>query len=166
MVEVGARAEGVDAPRAVAAVRPRACVLGDTDLARPLRPPPPVPRPGRAGRRCAVVPRRDSPKAFSRFVDVRIDWADNWFDPEGLRANVLAFAAGEAVQPVLVYQYDGDLLFVSRNRDALAERFRFTIADADLIEQLVDKTRFRELAAERDLPVPPTVVVWPGAGAG
>src|SRR4051794_18596216 len=157
MVGVGARTEGLETPSAVATARPRACVLGDTDLVRPL---------GLAGIRCAVVTRRDSPKAYSRFVDARIDWADNWFDPEGLRANLLAFAAGEPVQPVLFYQYDGDLLFVSRNRDALAERLRFTIADAELIEQLVDKRRFRELAAERGLPVPATEVVWPAVGAG
>jgi D-aspartate ligase len=149
---VGARTEGLESARAVAAARPRACVLGDTDLVRPL---------GLAGIRCAAVTRRDSPKAYSRFVDARIDWADNWLDPEGLRANLLAFAAGEAVEPVLFYQYDGDLLFVSRNRDPLTERFRFTIAEAELIERLVDKTRFRELAAERGLPVPATAIVSP-----
>ncbi|MFL5780647.1 MAG: ATP-grasp domain-containing protein [Thermoleophilaceae bacterium] len=154
---MGATAGALEEPRSVATEHPRACVLGDTDLVRPL---------GLAGIRCAVVTRRDSPKAFSRFVDVRIDWADNWADAEHMRANLLAFAAGQAVAPVLFYQYDGDLLFVSRNREALAGRLRFAIADADLIEQLVDKTRFRELAAERDLPVPATAVVWPGAGAG
>jgi predicted ATP-grasp superfamily ATP-dependent carboligase len=133
-------------------VRPLACVLGDTDLVRPL---------GLAGIRCAAVTRPDSPKAYSRYVDVRIDWADNWGDPEHMRANLLAFAAESPVPPILFYQYDGDLLFVSRNRDALADRFRFTIADADLVERLVDKTRFQELAAEHDLPVPRTTIVWP-----
>jgi D-aspartate ligase len=132
--------------------RPLACVLGDTDLVRPL---------GLAGIRCAVVTRPDSPKAYSRYVDARIEWADNWADAEHLLANLLAFGAQAAVPPVLFFQYDGDLLFVSRSRDALAERFRFLIADAELIEQLVDKTLFRELAAERGLPVPATTVVYP-----
>jgi D-aspartate ligase len=140
-----------------ATARPLACVLGDTDLVRPL---------GLAGIRCAVVTRPDSPKAFSRFVAARIDWADNWHDPDGLRENLLAFAADQDVPPVLLYQYDGDLLFVARNRDALAERLRFTIGDPDLIERLVDKTLFRELAGERGLPVPGTTVLWPGAEAG
>lgn len=153
-----ARTEGIKAPRAAATTaRPRACVLGDTDLVRPL---------GLAGVRCAVVTRPDSPKAYSRFVDVRIGWADNWADAERMRANLLAFAAGEPVPPVLFYQYDGDLLFVSRNRDALAERLHFVITDTDLIERLVDKTLFRELATERGLPVPATTVVWPAAEAG
>ncbi|HKP90666.1 MAG TPA: hypothetical protein VJT75_11930 [Thermoleophilaceae bacterium] len=141
----------------VSIARPLACVLGDTDLVRPL---------GLAGVRCAVVTRRDSPKAYSRYVDARIEWADNWGDVEHLLANLLAFAAGAAAPPALFFQYDGDLLFVSRNRDALAERFRFTIADAELIEQLVDKTLFRELAAELGLPVPATTVLSPGAQNG
>lgn len=165
MVEVKQGIEGIAAttpappariaPR-VSRQRPLACVLGDTDLVRPL---------GLAGIRCAVVTKPDSPKAFSRFVDARIDWADNWRDPDGLRRNLLDFATRAAAPPVLFYQYDGDLLFVSRNRDALAEGFRFVIADADLIERLVDKTLFRELADERGLPVPATAVVWPGSAA-
>jgi D-aspartate ligase len=135
---------------------PLACVLGDTDLVRPL---------GLAGIRCAVVTRPDSPKAYSRFVDVRIDWADNWAEGERMSANLLAAAAEQPVPPILFFQYDGDLLFVSHFRQALAERFRFTIADAELIKQLVDKIHFRELAAERGLPVPATTVLWPAAEA-
>jgi D-aspartate ligase len=154
---VGARTEETATPPATAPAPPRACVLGDTDLVRPL---------GLAGIRCAVVTRPDSPKAYSRHVDVRIPWADNWADADRMRANLLAFAAEEVVPPVLFYQYDGDLLFVSRNRAALAERLRFAIADAELIEQLVDKTRFRELASDGGLPVPATAVVWSGADPG
>jgi predicted ATP-grasp superfamily ATP-dependent carboligase len=137
--------------------RPVACVLGDTDLVRPL---------GLAGVRCAVVTRPDSPKAYSRYVDTRIEWADNWADADRMRANLLAFAARASAPPILFYQYDGDLLFVSRNRDALADGFRFAIADRELIEQLVDKTRFIELAAARGLPVPATTVVWPAGQNG
>jgi predicted ATP-grasp superfamily ATP-dependent carboligase len=157
MIEAGGQTEGIEAARAAPGAPPRACVLGDTDLVRPL---------GLAGVRCAVVTRPDSPKAYSRYVDVRIPWADNWLDPAGLRANLLAFAAEETVPPVLFYQYDGDLLFASRNRAELAERFRFAIADAELVEQLVDKIRFQELAAELELPVPATAVLWPAGEAG
>jgi D-aspartate ligase len=157
MIEVGGSSEETERSRAPADTRPRACVLGDTDLIRPL---------GLAGARCATVTRPDSPKAYSRHVDVRIPWADNWFDATGLCANLLAFASAEAVTPLLFYQYDGDLLFVSRNRDALAERFRFAIADRDLIERLVDKTLFCELAADRGLPVPATMVMHPSSEPG
>jgi D-aspartate ligase len=136
--------------------RPFACVLGNTDLIRPL---------GLAGIRCATPGRPDSPKAYSRFVDVRLGWADNWGPPEPLLDVLRDFAAGQPEPPVLFFQHDGDLLFVSRNRDALAGHFRFAIADADLIERSVDKAQFVDLAREHDLPVPATTVVEPAPGS-
>ena len=135
--------------------RPLACVLGGPDLIRPL---------GIAGIRCATVGRPDSPKAYSRFVDVLIDWADNWNDHDRMRTNLLAFAAGQPAPPVLFFQHDGDVLFVSRYRDVLAGSFRFAIGDADLIEASVDKRRFHILAREHGLPTPRTAILHP-AGA-
>ncbi len=134
----------------VAGGRPLACVLGDTNLIRPL---------GLAGIRCAALARPDSPKAQSRFVDARVPWADNWDQTDRMLRNLLDFGATAAEPPVLFFQNDGDLLFVSRNRDALAARFRFSIAGGDLVEQLVDKSRFLELARRHALPVPATTVL-------
>jgi len=145
----------VDARRdGTGAQAPLACVLGNTDLIRPL---------GVAGVRCATLGRADSPKAQSRFVDVLIDWADNWNDPDRMRANLLEFAASQAEPPVLFFQYDADLLFVSRNREVLDGPFRFAIGERELIEQLVDKRRFQALAGELGLPTPGTAVVHPTA---
>jgi D-aspartate ligase len=138
--------------RGESGARPLACVLGNTDLIRPL---------GLAGIRCATPGRPDSPKAYSRFVDVRLGWADNWGPAEPLLELLLEFAGAQPEPPALLFQHDGDLLFVSRNRDALASRFRFTIADADVVERSVDKTRFIDLARELGLPVPATAVVRP-----
>jgi predicted ATP-grasp superfamily ATP-dependent carboligase len=132
--------------------RPLACVLGNTDLIRPL---------GLAGVRCATPGRPDSPKAYSKFVDVLLGWADNWGPPGPLLDLLLEFADTQPEPPVLFFQHDGDLMFVSRNREALATRFRFTIADADVVERSVDKTRFADLARERGLPVPATAVLHP-----
>jgi predicted ATP-grasp superfamily ATP-dependent carboligase len=133
--------------------RPLACVLGNTDLIRAL---------GLAGIHSATPGRRDSPKAYSRFVDVRLDYADNWGPPEPLLELLLAFAESQPEPPVLFFQHDGDLMFVSRNREALATRFRFAIADRYIVEHAVDKTRFADLARERGLPVPATAVLRPG----
>src|SRR5215210_3972190 len=110
MAEVQGSSERSRTARDAASTRPLACVLGDTDLVRPL---------GLAGIRCAVVTRPDSPKAYSRYVEERIEWADNWAESDRLLANVLAFAAQAGAAPTLFFQYDGDLLFVSRNREAL-----------------------------------------------
>src|SRR3954468_4886320 len=141
------------APRAGRAL-PHAVVLGDCDMVRPL---------GLAGIRSAVVTR--SPARHSRFVAERIEWADNWGDQKRLLANVMSYAARQPEPPPLFYQHDGDLDFVSRNREALREGFRFVVGDADLVEQLMDKTRFAGLADRLGLPVPRSAVVRPLRGA-
>jgi predicted ATP-grasp superfamily ATP-dependent carboligase len=132
--------------------RPLAVVLGDTDLIRPL---------GLAGIRSAVAGRRRSPMAYSRFVSDRIEWADNWGDPNRLLANLMGYAAELPEPPPLFFQHDGDLAFVSRNRDALRWGLRFVVGDAELVEQLIDKTRFAELAERIGLPVPRSQVLTP-----
>jgi hypothetical protein len=65
---------------------------------------------------------------------------------------------------VLFYQEDSSLLLVSRYRERLGSVFRFVVADADLVEQLVDKARFQELAASLALPVPAARVLHPADG--
>src|SRR3954467_6622033 len=139
-----------------AADRPPAVVLGDTDLIRAL---------GLGGIRCAVASRAHSPMAHSRFVAERIEWADNWGDPQRLEANLMGYAARNSGLPPLFYQHDGDLAFVSRHRDTLREGFRFVVADADLVEDLLDKTRFAGLAERLGLPVPRSQVLQPEPGS-
>jgi D-aspartate ligase len=136
--------------------RPPAVVLGDTDLIRAL---------GVAGIRCASASRERSPIPHSRFVTERIEWADNWGDPERLRDNLMDYSARCAQPPPLFYQHDGDLAFVSRHRDALREGFLFVVADPGLVEDLLDKTRFAGLAQRLGLPVPRSHVLEPRPGA-
>jgi predicted ATP-grasp superfamily ATP-dependent carboligase len=131
-------------------------VLGDTDLIRAL---------GLAGIQCAVASRARSPMAHSKFVAERIEWADNWGDPQRLEANLMEYAARHSEQPPLFYQHDGDLAFVSRHREALREGFRFVVADADLVEDLIDKTHFAGLAERVGLPVPRSHVLQPEPGS-
>ncbi len=69
--------------------------------------------------------------------------------------SLLAFSAEQREPPVLYYQDDRALLLVSRNRERLAGAYRFVIPDAQLVEQLVDKQRFQQLARKLELPVPP-----------
>ena len=135
--------------------RPPAVVLGDTDLIRAL---------GLAGIRCAVASRARSPMAHSKFVAERIEWADNWGDPQRLEANLMEYAARHSEHPPLFYQHDGDLAFVSRHREALRKGFRFVVADAELVEDLIDKTRFAGLAERLGLPVPRSHVLHPEPG--
>lgn len=131
-----------------------ACVLGDLDLVRPL---------GLAGISCAVAAEPGSPVRFSRFTRAVLPWADPWKEPEKFVAVLLQFARTQREKPVLYFEGDSDLLVVSRFRDVLGEAFRFVIADAELVEDLVDKQRFQALAQRLGLPVPPAVTIDPAA---
>jgi len=115
------------------------------DLVRPL---------GLAGIRCVVAARPGAPPRFSRFTAARLEWTDPWRHPDVLARTLLAFAAAQAEPPVLFYEEDGDLLFISRWRDALARAFHFVVPDATLVEDLVDKERFQQVAGVLNLPVP------------
>jgi len=57
------------------------------------------------------------------------------------------------------------VLLVSRYRERLRQAFRFVVADASLVEDLVDKSRFQELARRLDLPVPQARRLRPVGGS-
>jgi predicted ATP-grasp superfamily ATP-dependent carboligase len=139
-----------------ASEKPLACVIGDMDLVRPL---------GLAGIHSAAVATPGELTRYSRFTAAVIDWADPWKAPEKLLERLLEFGRAQSKPPVLYYEGDWDLLLVSRNRGVLGEVFRFSIADPELIEDLVDKERFRELARRLGLPVPPSAVLADGDDA-
>ncbi|MBK1837084.1 ATP-grasp domain-containing protein [Azospirillum sp. YIM B02556] len=133
---------------------PLACVLGDMDLVRPL---------GLAGIRCAVVGPPGAATAHSRFTERLIPWEGG---SDGALVNrLLRFGAAQAEKPVLYMEEDAQLLMVSRHRDQLAAVFRFALADADLVETLVDKGRFQTMAERLDLPVPRTWRLRPLPGS-
>ena len=136
--------------------QPVACVIGDIDLVRPL---------GLAGIRSVVVAKPGDPIRYSRFTEQVIDWLDPWKEADALVDRLLAFAETQPEKPVLFYEEDRDLLLVSRHRERLARGFRFTVPDAELVEDLVDKSRFQALAERLDLPVPATRRLSPGAGS-
>jgi D-aspartate ligase len=138
-------ASGVSAPSL-------ACVMGSMDLVRPL---------GLAGIRCAAVTRPGSPPLYSRFTDASLAWPDFSNCADDLVEHLLRLAEHQRVRPVLFYEEDAQLLFVSRHRERLAQAFRFVIADAALVEDLVDKARFLTVAERLGLPVPPTRRIHP-----
>jgi D-aspartate ligase len=134
---------------------PLAVVLGDVDLVRAL---------GLAGIPVAFFGPPDAPGRYSRHVRVVLPWVDPWRCPDQLLATLLAFGRSRREAPVLYPQTDAALLLASRHRDELGAAFRFVLADAELIEQLVDKGRFEELARRTGLPVPPAARLRPPRG--
>lgn len=131
-----------------------ACVLGDYDLVAPL---------ARARVRCAVVAPHTDPVAQSRLAR-HLGWADPCEQPDQLMDLLRRHAASQPAPPGLYYQSDAATLFISRHRAELATSYRFVIAEADLVEDLIDKTRFRDLAHRLGLPVPPSGVLDSSTG--
>jgi D-aspartate ligase len=121
-----------------------ACVMGDIDLLRPL---------ALAGVRCAVVARPGVPSLHSRYAHSRLAWDDHE-NTDALAEALLAYGKAQPDPPVLFYQEDGHILLVSRQRERLAQAFRFVVADATLVDDLLDKARFQALAERHGLPVP------------
>jgi D-aspartate ligase len=122
-----------------------ACVMGDMDLLQPL---------AEAHIPCAVVTRPGVPSLYSRHARARLAWEDFSQKNEALLDAMLRFSRAQRERPVLFYQEDTQLIFVSRHREQLTEAFRFVVPEASLVEDLVDKARFAALAKRLELPVP------------
>ncbi len=135
-------------PRIAGATNPQpalACVMGDMDLLQPI---------ASAGISCAVVARPGVPSLYSRHAGARLAWDDFSQNSDELLDAMLRFGRAQTERPVLFYEEDAQLIFISRMRERLAEAFRFVIADATLIEDVIDKARFSALAERLGLPVP------------
>ena len=137
--------------------KPLACVMGGMDLVRPL---------GLFGVRAAVVTRPGSPALYSRFTQ-RVLCQESFSERDDDLVEALEWlGAAQPQPPVLFFEEDAQLLLVSRHRDRLARAFRFALADRELIEDLVDKSRFHALAERLGLPVPATRRINPATDAG
>ncbi len=119
--------------------------MGDMDLLQPV---------AMTGSPCAVVTRPGVPSLYSRFARSRLAWDDFSENTSALLDALLQLGTAEREGPVLFYEEDAQLLFISRHREQLKQAFRFVIADASLVEDLVDKARFQALAQRHHLPVP------------
>lgn len=124
------------------------------DIVRPL---------AMAGIRSYVAAPSGRPPHYSRMVDDVIKRADPWNEPEELVERLISFARTQPTPPVLFYEDDGYLAVVSRFRHRLGEYFRFVVPEPELVEDLMDKARFLELAARLDLPVPASRQLTPDA---
>lgn len=133
-----------------------ACVMGGMNLIRPL---------GLAGIACTVVAPPGDVTRYSRFTRTHLAWEDFTERQEDLADMLVRFGSAQASPPVLFYEEDTRLLFISRNRERLARAFRFVMPDEALVEDLVDKGRFQQLAERLELPVPATRRISPVPGS-
>ena len=122
-----------------------ACVMGDMDLLRPLV---------LAGIPCAVVTRTGVPSLYSRYTQSRLIWDDCLNNSKDLVDALVKFGTAQSERAVLFYEEDAQVLLVSRQRERLSRAFHFVVADAPLVEDLLDKGRFQLLAERNNFPVP------------
>jgi D-aspartate ligase len=134
---------------------PLALVMGDVDVVRAL---------GVAGISCGFFGYADDAARFSRHVEVSLPWIDQWERQDELVVALLDFARSRPEPPVLFPQTDATLLLASRHREQLGSGFRMALADRELVDDLVDKSRFQELAARHHLPVPRAQRLHPAPG--
>lgn len=123
-----------------------ALVLGDLDITGPLR---------EHGTPVTLMRRRDEPSRFSRSG---VRWTEQ---PtlEQLPAALVA-AARELPGPVVLYvAEDVTLRVVSQHRDRLRKDLSFVLPEPDVVDTLLDKGRFQDLALRRGLPVPDGMVI-------
>jgi D-aspartate ligase len=111
---------------------------------------------GSGVRTCVVTDDPDQPTLYSRYLEDQWIIASPRHEPERAVTDLETLGASYTERPVLYYGDDAMLLLVSRHRERLESYFRFLMPPAADIEALTDKSRFGDLARERDLPVPRT----------
>jgi predicted ATP-grasp superfamily ATP-dependent carboligase len=130
---------------------PWACLLGDISMVRAL---------GKSGIPVAIATADTSDKSVhSRYCKEVVDvpgWAK---DPAATFSALTGWAENQDAKPVLFYQTDTDLLWISRFESQLAKYFRFVIPDSELVLDLVDKSRFFARAGNCGIPIPPTAII-------
>jgi D-aspartate ligase len=115
---------------------------------------------------CAFVSHAKHPMRHSRFAAAFLSYQNADNDQRRLTDVLLAFSNRQIHPPILFYATDPELLYISRNREQLAPAYQFLLPEAELVETLVDKSRFLALAARLDLPVPRTALLSAAGDAG
>ena len=133
--------------------KPVACVIGDMDLVRPL---------GLAGIPVVAAGPTGTETRWSRYTSGGISLPDLWSQQTAVIDELIRFAVTEDEPPILFYQKDPAVLAISRFRSRLEPHFRFLVPEAELVEDLVDKARFRSRAEALGLPIPTTTIVTAG----
>ena len=130
---------------------PWACLLGDISMVRAL---------GKSGIPVAVATPNLSDKSIrSRYCKAIVEIPGWSQDPEGTLVSLTNWAREQHSKPVLFYQTDADLIWISRFRDQLARHFHFVFPDCELVDDLVDKSRFYKRAVAWDIPIPETQII-------
>jgi D-aspartate ligase len=112
---------------------------------------------GTGVRTILALPDANDPAFWSRHCREHRVIADPERNPSGTVRDLLDLGRGLSSPAPLYYGDDAMLLAVSCGREELAPHFRFLMPPAEMIDALVDKSKFSALARERSIPVPKTL---------
>ena len=93
---------------------------------------------------------------YSRYSRRKKIIANSVTQPDRAVEDLLELGRTFSDRPVLFYEDQQALLFVSRNREALAKFYHFLLPPPHLVEACVDELRFADLARTLRLPFPRT----------
>ena len=111
----------------------------------------------------SVVISRNARTEWSRYCDATVRITPPSENMERAAGELVELGRSFRSHPVLFYSNDAQLLMVSRFRDRLSPWYRFRLPDAELVESLVDKSRFSDLAEQAGLPIPRSLRLESGA---
>ena len=94
---------------------------------------------------------------YSSLIDLRIE-KDLLDDAVGTRV-LLEFARGKKEQPYLIPCGDWYVAFLSRNRDSLAQAYRFHIPSKEIFQRVSDKAEFYAMLQKENIPYPETAIL-------
>ncbi|MBD3615447.1 MAG: ATP-grasp domain-containing protein [Gracilimonas sp.] len=100
---------------------------------------------------------KGNPALYSRYSHERINFSS--YESEQFIQELCEFGDKLDYKPLLMSYDDRLLLNISRNRDELLKYYRFLLPKPEMVEGLLDKLKFVELAKKYNLPTPPSVRV-------
>ncbi|MFH2138142.1 MAG: hypothetical protein ABII88_06490 [Candidatus Omnitrophota bacterium] len=99
---------------------------------------------------------RNIPGAYTRLCQVENCQDIN--DDKFLVETLISFAKRESKKPVLFLTGDENVQIASKNRKELLKYYKFSLPEADIVEMLMEKTKFAKFAEKEKLKVPRSVI--------
>lgn len=89
----------------------------------------------------------------SKYIKEKIFFDNNSYESELINC-LLKYGEKQKIKPVLFLASDQDMIITSKNRELLKELYSFTLPPHNLLESILNKESFIDLATKNKLPIP------------
>lgn len=97
----------------------------------------------------------------SKYLKEKIYFNDSAYE-SGLIEALVEFGKEQKEKPVIFLASDQDMIITSRYREILKDYFLFTMPSHNMLETLLNKEKFIDLAYEKNLPIPKSKKILSG----